>query len=299
MRFSKLSVLTASSVLAATTLLARTSFAFDAVPYAEVPKLVGKPVYAASNKPLSHAQGKDAVVFAGDALTLVEAKPFGDKGAFNYVKVKTKDGVEGEIQLRFLSRTPLAYQLRSPGAPKTLMKNLLADAYPLGQKLHAVRDRHGYDVSMSAAEDYHFVDATQESLDFTRGVLHALVYGSNRSKMDLLKEDHTRWLGGADSAVLDTYADGISDAKTKQNFVSAVFALNDLNDAHDFGSRMANALAEKKEKPWTRDLEGVPAPARAKVEAEKVKELDETIASTRKKLQAALASAAKNKAAVR
>jgi hypothetical protein len=301
MRLSKLVPLASAGLLAfsATSLVAKRSHAFDAVPYAEVPKLVGKPVYAASNKVLSSTQGKEAVVFAGDALTLVEAKPFGDKGQFNYLKVRTKDGIEGEIQVRFLSKTPLAYQLRTPGAPKVLMKNLLADAYPLGQKLHAVREKHGYDVSMDAAEDYHFVDATQESLDFTRTVLHALVYGSNRSKMDLVKEEHTRWLGGADATMLEWYAQGIPDAKTKQNFVSAVFALNDLNNAHEAGSQMANALSEKKEKRWTRELEGVPAPARSKIEAEKVKELDDTIASSKKKIAAAFASAAKNKAAVR
>lgn len=289
-------VLVTSVAFAATLLVARSSFAFDAVPFAEVPKLVGKPVYAATNQSLGRA---NAVVFAGDPLTLVEAKPFGDKGAFNYVKVRTKDGAEGEIQIRFLSKTPLAYSLRTPGAPKALVKALLADGYPLGQKLHAVREKHGYDVPMDAVEDYHFVDATQQSLDFTRTVLHEIVYGANRSKADLVTEDRTKWLGSADTQLLDWYAQGIPDARTKQSFVPAVMALNDLGAVHEAGSDMARAVSEKKEKRWTRDLDGVPAATRAKLEAEKVKELDDDIAKAKKRMAAAFASAAKNKAAVK
>lgn len=274
---------------------AGTSHAFDPIAFAETPSLVGKPVYAATNQSLGHDK---PVVFAGDALTLVEAKPFGNQG-FNYVKVRTKEGAEGELQIRFLSKTPLKYSLRAPGTPKAFLKALLEDAYPLGAKMHAIREKHGYDVrSDKALDDYHMVDAMNESFTFTRAILHGMVHGAHRSEADLLREDRTKWLG-ADTTLLTWYADGMGEKDGKQVFVNAVRALNALDAVREHGFQMARATTEKNEKRWLVGLEDAPAPARAKIDKEKTQELDKDIAERKKKMAASFAEAAKLKSQVK
>jgi len=269
------------------------SHAFEAIPFAEVNGLVGKQVYAANNKSL----GLDKEVYAGDALTLLEAKPYG-KG-FNYVKVKTKEGVIGEIQIRFLSKSALRYSLRTPGTPAVLLKAILEDAYPLGAKMHAIGERHNHDVSADAVEDYHQLDATRASFDFSRHLLHGLVYGTNRDKVDLVKGDGTKWLGQADATLLAWYAGGIEDKKTKERFVNAVSSLNDLDSVSSHASSMAQARTEKTDKPWLRDLKDAPAATRAAIDKEKSQEADKEIADRKKKIDQAFASAAKAKALVK
>lgn len=286
----------AALAFACTLSWAGASFAFDPIAFAETPSMVGKPVYASGNKSLGNGK---RWVYAGDVLTLVEAKPFGGQGTFNYVKVRTKEGAEGEIQIRFLSKTPLKYSLSNPGNPKAFLKALLEDAYPLGAKMHALREKHGYNLSLDSADDYHQVDALKESFTFARSLLHGLVHGATRDKVDILRDDETKWLGGGDGTLLGWYADGMDNAALKQNFVNAVLALNELDAVNDHGSEAARATSEKEKKEWLNDLKDAPAATRAKVDSEKVQALDKRIADKKKKLAASFADAAKLKARVK
>jgi hypothetical protein len=272
---------------------AKTSLAFEAVPFAEVPALVGKPVYAASNQRVG-----TALVFAGDDLTLVEAKPA--DGGFSYVKVKTKEGVVGEIQLRFLSKSALKYRLRSPGEPKAFLKALLDDAYPLGAKLHAMRIKYpDYIVPSEKVDEHHIEDATVESSSFAQKLLHNLVYGANLSKSDALREDRTKWLASANATLLDWFSDGMNKGPVKENFIDAVDALNALDAVSLHGFEAGQLVHEKAAKVWLRDLDDVPAAARAKIDREAVADIDKRMAEHKKQGTLALANAAKLRAKVK
>lgn len=277
----------------AVSLWAGSALAFEPISFAEMPSLVGKTIYAGANKPL----GGKGWAYAGDALTVVAAEPFG-KG-FNYIKVRATDGTQGEIQIRYLSKAPLRYTLRKPGNPKALLKNLLEDGFPLGAKIHAIQSKHGYSIPQEAADDYHQADAMREALSFTKTILHAFVHGSNRSKSDLMREDETKWLAQGDDVLLDWYSDGMSDKATKANFEKGVNALNALDNTSHHGFEIARLSREKATKPWARGLDGIPADKRAKLDKEKTDEVDREIAERKKKLAAGFADAAKLKASVK
>ncbi|GAC1588661.1 MAG: hypothetical protein NVS3B20_16380 [Polyangiales bacterium] len=277
------------------------ALAFEPFSLKDVPNFVGKDVYAASNVQLEKAK-TDTWAYAGEPLTVIEATPFGTEGGvttYNFLKVKNREGKEGEIQLRFLSKSPLHYNLKKTGKAKELAVAVFNDAFGLAARMHAIRDHHGYNLKAKDPDDYQQVDAMEESFKFSRDLLHNLIYSANRKKQDLLSDGKTKWLATtSDDALLDWYAVGIKDAATKGKLTKAAETLGSLNNVSSLGFDIARLEDEKAKKEWRKELAGVPADKVAKIEKENLSRIDAEIAKYKKQIQEIFAKSAKSKATV-
>jgi hypothetical protein len=283
------------------------ALAFEPIAYQDVQGLVGKTVYAASNSALD----RDNVwIYAGEPLKLVKAEQWNGQGEgeqYNFVVVQNAEGKSGEVQLKTLSKKPLRYNLRKPGAAKKLLVQIFDDAYPLPSEMHRIRSKYDYDMSSFVVKDgkelvnpdYHLVEAMDDYYRFASNLVHNLIYSSNRSEEDLLREGQTKWLAFAkDDALLSWYADGIKDKSLKSKLAHAKDALGRLEHVAHHGFDIARLEREREEKDWLRGMEGVPAGKVKKIEAQKISGIQKEIKEKESKIQAAFKDAAKMKRAL-
>lgn len=291
----------AIAITTASSLFALPARAFEPIPFAKVAGLVGKTVFAGGNQGLEG----ERYMYAGEPLTLVKAERWGDEEPirYNYVTVRNAEGVQGEVQIQYLSLAPLKYNLRKPGKAKDLLKNAFADAFPLAARIHEIRLKHAYDLhDMNGpnAEDYHLVEAMEASYKFSGNLVHNLIYSSNYAKDDLMRQGPTKWLAMADDdTILEWYSDGIKDARQKDALRVAKDALSTLEHVSHHGFNIARAEQEKKERPWRRDMDGIPEAKLAKLDRENMGRLDKDIKEAKGKIAAAFQEAAKLKGKVR
>lgn len=272
------------------------ALAFEPVPYTEVSGLVGKTVYAAN---IIELQGREAKgwVYAGEPLTLAACEPqeaFGNKDAegnrvkglsYNYCTVKTEDGREGELQLRFMSRSPLQYNLRKPAKAEALARAVFEEAYPLPKQMHELRSRFHYalnsgstqvekDGQLILGDEYHQVDSMQEAFKFNRGLLRSLMSGSGYSKESIMRAEDRKWAALAeDEAVLEWYSQGMPAAQ-KKKYTDARIALDSLDNVSSTGHELAELERQREEKPWREGLADMPEEKLKKLDAEALQKID-------------------------
>lgn len=278
--------------------------AFEPIPYVDVKGLIGKQVWAASNVGIA----PEVWVYAGEPLTVVSAEQYGDaaKGEqYNVIQVKNADGKPGQIQLRLLSKKALKYNLRNPGKAKDLIVNAFLDAYELPAAMHKLRSKYDYNLDMEMKQgedkwvvnpDYHLADAMDESFKFSRELVHNLIYSTNASEEQVLRNDNTKWIALAkDEAILQWWCDGIEDKKVKQKFAAADAALSSLDNVSSHGFEISRVERERKERAWIKDMDGVPADKLKKLDEKNLAELNKRKAEREKKIKAAFDGAQKLK----
>lgn len=270
---------------------ARSAFAFEPITFTDIPDLVGKQVFAGVNIPLGPVWA-----YAGEPLTLVAAPPVkrGDTTIYEFVRVKTEDSKEVDVPLRFLSRTALRFNLRSPGTARQLVLALLADAFDLPAKMHEFQVKYQYNARSSAPPDEHSqLESLEESFKFEHTLLHNLVHGALVSKDQALRDGATKWLVAAsDETILDWYCHGIPDKKLKAKLANAALALNALDDGvlHlDFV--VGQLYKEKADKLWRRGLSDLPAEKLEKLDAENLARIDKEIEKHQKSTTKSFAEA--------
>lgn len=269
------------------------AFAFEPIAFADVPGLVGKPIYAGSTVAVGPGWA-----YAGEPVTLVSAfaNTRGKVPTYSYIRVRTEDGKEAEVQIRYFSRAPLQFNLRSPGTAKQLVLAILADASEIPAKLHELRDRFHYDISRDDQPDeHHQADSMAESFTFQRRLLHQLVYGGSTAQI-VLRDDGLRWIAAGDESLLAWYTAGVPDKKLKAKLENADKALSILDGVASLGSRIAQLAKDKVDRPWRKGLDDVPADKLDKLDADKIAEIDKGVQNGRKQVQAEFALAAKFKA---
>lgn len=261
---------------------ARSAFAFEPIAFTDLPDLVGKQVFAGGNIPLGSVWA-----YAGEPLTLVAAPPRkrGDTTSYEFVRVKTEASKEVDVPIRFLSKTALRFNLRSPGTAQQLVLALLADAFDLPAKMHELQVKYQYNVSSSTSPDeYSQLESLDESFRFERTLLHNLVYGALVSKDQALRDERTKWLVAAsDDTILDWYSGGITNKKLKAKLANADLALSALDSGvlHlDFV--VGQLYKEKADKLWRRGLSDLPADKLEKLDAENLARIDKEIAKHQK-----------------
>jgi hypothetical protein len=272
------------------------ALAFEPVPYTEVSGLVGKTVYAAT---ITELRGREAKgwVYAGEPLTLAACEPqeaLGNKDAegnrvkglsYNFCTVKTEDGREGELQLRFMSRAPLEYNLRKPAKAEALARAVFEEAYPLPKQLHELRGRFHYaldsgstqvekDGQLLLGDEYHQVDSMEEAFKFNRGLLRGLMSGSGYGKESLMRNEEHKWAALAeDETVLEWYSQGMPAAQ-KKKFTEVRIALDSLDNVSSTGHELAELDRQKEAKPWREGLTDFPEEKLKKLDAENFQKLD-------------------------
>lgn len=262
-----------SCVVAATLACASSAFAFEPVAFTDVPDLVGKQVFAGINFEVGSAWA-----YAGEPLMLVAAPPVKRDGktSYQFVRVKTAEGKEADVQLRFLSKAALKFNLRDPGTARQLVLAILADAYELPAKMHEIRSKFHYDIdSTEQPDEYHQVQSLAESFKFQRMLLHGLVHSALTSKEMVLRNQETRWIVQAsDGAILDWYVNGIQDKAVKTKLENADLALRTLDGVSSLASNLARLEKEKTDKPWRRRVKDVPEDKLVQLDAENLAKID-------------------------
>jgi hypothetical protein len=289
------------------------ALAFEPVPYTEVSGLIGKTVYAADTLEL---RGREAQgwVYAGEPLTLAACElqeAYGNEDAegnrvkgfsYNFCTVKTEDGRQGELQLRYMSRSPLQYNLRKPAKAEALARAVFEEAYPLPKRMHELRGRFHYaldsgstqvekDGQLLLGDEYHQVDSMQEAFKFNRALLRSLMSGSGYSKESIMRAEERKWAALAeDETVLEWYSEGMPDA-LKKKYTDARIALDSLDNVSSAGSELAELDRKKEEKPWRKDLTDFPEEKLKKLDAENLQKLDKRRAELSSRITKAFAEA--------
>ncbi len=287
---------TSLATFAALALTSVQAGAFEAIGFKDVPALVGKQVFAGTTQ-----DARGTWIYAGEPLTLVSAEAY-QKSAnvttYNFVRIKTKEGKEGEVQIQYLSKAPLRFNLRTPGKAKALVLAILNDAFDLHAKLHAFRSRLRYDIASSTQPDeYHQVESMKSVFEKERSLLYSLVYGASTSEEDILRKEGTRWIAdAADTTLLDWYAHGIRDKAVRKKFESAHKAVGYLDNVSRLSVDLANLENEKTKKPWRERMTGVPADKLAKLDADNMARITSETSRKKSAIKDAAAAATKLKA---
>lgn len=261
----------------------------EPVPFAQVAALRGKSIYPVQPVSLRrNGGGPEVWVNAGEAVTLVAAEPWNRKGeplTYNFVKVRTQAGEEGEAQLRFFSRAPLRFDLSRPGQLEELIRAALEEAVHQAILLHRLRVAHAWDVPSAEVEAYHAHDTLEVALDYSRHVVHALVQGTTSGEDQVLRSGRTRWAALAeDGRILPAFARGLQDKQEKARWKPWADLASALDNMDYHGYEIARTTREKEQKLWLRHMDGVPPDKLAALDAKELAERDQEIAERREKL---------------
>ncbi|MEZ6189409.1 MAG: hypothetical protein R3F62_30955 [Planctomycetota bacterium] len=268
-----------------------------------VAKGIGRHVYPTCTYQLKRKDRERAdppVVFAGERLTLVEAKPFNRDGqplTYNYVVVRRADGSEGTIQIQYLSATPLCYDLTQPGDAKTLIRNLCREALRAGVEFHRTLNAYAYDIPRDPPEvyekAYHRRQVYEAGFKFARSLAGTLARGSHSSSANILRNPMTRWAPLADDpSVLEAYENGIQDDPEFTRFSKAADrVLGRLQSLRSYGFDLARVEAERKREGWLRGMKDLPAEAVAKLTEKELAKLAARQAELEQRMQDALREA--------
>ena len=277
-------------------------------------------VYSSSNIELKN--GDKVWVLAGEGMTLNSCKTTkstttllnGEKVSgmhYNFCNVSTTDGKKGSIQLRYLSKKPLLYNLRKPGKAKELLLKVFQDAYPLAEEMHKLQMKHNYQLSSYTGKitidgqdfignDYHMVDAMKESFTFSKMLVHNLVYGSHISKDSIMRDKKKKWLVDAeDETILDWFSKGIADKAMQKKYINAKNCLDKLGSVSSAGSEIAGIERKIEEKPWRRGIKDVSEKKLVALDKEKIDKLEKRKGELTKRIAKSLAEAKKLKAKVK
>lgn len=273
----------------------------EPLPFAQVKATIGKRVWCAVTQQLrGRGAPEDEWIYAGEPLTLVAAEPFNRKGeplSYNYVKVKTAEGKAGEVQIIYLSRTALRFNLKKPGKLEELLQNAFEEGLNVGVQLHLFRKKHRWDPPFEGEEGQ--VRRTLEpSFEYISHLVHALVYGTTSGEDQILRSGRTRWaaLTEDDERYIPWIAGGCPDDELKRELADYKNCLSSLDNVDYHGHAISRAEREKKGKLWLRGMEKLP-PARVKQMDEKeLAERDQAIAESQKKMDETLLQCSKEAA---
>ena len=209
-------IVTSSLSLLAILGATRTATAFEPIAEAEAPTLIGKIVYSGDSGCIDKA-----CLFAGEPVVLVAVeKRSSDVGLMT---VRTKEGVEVQSDLESLSKSPLRYNLRSPGDPKAFLKSVMVDAFALEAATHDLYKRYNQDLPIGPERAK--VRAMERHLSRDMSLLERFASGTgNKTRAELLADADTKWLANG-GVLLDWYAGGMPDRVGKANVVAALKAL--------------------------------------------------------------------------
>lgn len=234
---------------------------------------VGRTVFATVTKALRRKDRKQktdpGVVYAGQPLTLVEAKPFNRDGQpldYNYVTVRRADGGEGDIQIQYLSATPLNYDLSNPGDAKSLLRGLYLEGIHAGVELHKTLAAYDYDIPNEPKALYQKVYGRRQVyealLKSTEAIARDLTHGSSSSSARILQNELTRWAPLAeDETILAWYEDGIPDEELEAWSKRASGIISCLNATVSYGFNLARVASRREAKSWLRHTDGLPQSA--------------------------------------
>lgn len=299
---------------------------FQPIDFDAVPATVGKVVYAAKMVKLTAVRGRSTesvVVATGEAVTLcraeerkeppprapgpgevVRTRNFGGPPPppppkYAQVVVKTADGHVGDVFIGELSARPLKYDLRHPGDARTLLLNAFREAVALAPKIDALHAKYAYALMGTNANeqdaarrrDYAVAQAMRESFEADSTLVHNLVYGSNVAKESLLREKMWAVRFG-DPALVDVYSHGMKDPAEKKKHEPLKTCLGNLSGAIESGNGIRRAEERKAEKPWRKNMTGVPDAQLAALDTENLAKIDDEIAKLKQRRQEQLASPA-------
>ena len=234
---------------------------------------MGKSVYPIVNKTLQRRDRKDRTdpptVYAGEKLTLVEAIPFNREGQpleYNYVTVRRADGSEGNLQIRYLSATPLNFDLSKPGDAKALVRGVYLEGVRAGVELHRTLSAHAYDIPRDPPEVYAKAygrrQVYEEGLNFAKHLAASLSRGAHTSSREILRNPLLRWASLAeDPRVLSYYEGGVDDPQLKERCQLADSLLSNLSNLSSHGFKLARVASRREARSWLRGTEGLPAKA--------------------------------------
>jgi hypothetical protein len=281
--------------------------AFEPVPFQQVDGLVGKTLYAASNQRLQKTDG-ESWIYAGEPLTLVSAKKWGNQDntlQYNFVTVKTGEGKVGEVQLLFLSKTALGYNLRHPANAAALATQIFIDAFPIGRRMREIQERHGYDLRPDPKEpqrytdDNYAYDACEKAFQLATELLRNLDTGALRSEDDLMRDQRTRWVSFGDGALPTAYSKGAKEASLKKRLKEQRDALSGWDNVQHFGFEVARLNRERRDVAWRRGMDGVPEDKLKKLDADNYARIDRDLKAQQGRLVAAVAQTEMRRGLVR
>ena len=253
----------------------QTVIAFD-----EVPGLIGKTVYPVKTMELRGRNVRDKAVYVGEALTLLDAKASRMNGipTFNYTTVRKADGTEGEIQLRYLSRTPLACDLTQVTDVEALLHAVALEAVHAGLELHRHMARYDYDFPADDAirvPASHTRNTYEDGFKYAEYLTRTLIGGSNSRTDQIMRNPITQWtILSADERVLAWFEDGIPDKAQKKRAERYRSLLSKLSAIHSYGFSLARLEDEREAKRWLRGMEDLPPAAVERMNQQKHAELD-------------------------
>lgn len=254
----------------------------EPIPFPAVRGLIGKTVWSTTSRQLQTRGAGDVFIYAGQAVTLVKAEPFGE--GFNYVTVKTPEGKTGEVQMIYLSRTALQVDLTACGTHEELLAAGFREGLHDALALYRFRVAHGWDRPDDDA-GRHEEQSLEHAVKEMEQLLHGLVHGTNRSTADILRAGVTRWIALADDErLLEVWSRGLKDQAAKRRLSAYEGVIDDFDAIDDAGFEIARVEREKKDKHWLRDTDGLPAKKVAALDAKELGERDARIAELRERI---------------
>jgi hypothetical protein len=268
---------------------------FEPISFTELESLYGKTVYPSRASRLFGSD--DAWVYAGEPLTLLSCEPReksyttleGKKirGWYHETcQVRSGEGATGKIDLAFLSKTRLGYNLRAPGSATELPAKLLAEAYPLARRIHAMSHKIHYIFKEYSTVErhqgktlvgntYHQVYAMAVALGEAHDLMRWLMRGARNCRDAATCKGHYRWVVYAkDKRFLTWMSKGMQDERLQIRYAHVYNCLDALREIAKFRFKFRNVEEKRARKRWRRDARGVPEQELAAMDAAHLAELD-------------------------